>query len=150
MFAGTKDGVSYGFYLEADGLLDDYVELSSEEHMALMDGQATGKQIVFHPGEKPTLEDPPPPTEAEKAGMEIQELKSFLSETDYVAAKIAEGEATADEYADVLSKRRTARVRINELEAVIAAAEQSGSGQSESAAATEDGSTESAGSESAE
>lgn len=39
MFAGTKDGNHYGFYLEADGLRDDYVELTSDEHMAVMDAE---------------------------------------------------------------------------------------------------------------
>ena len=39
MFAGTKDGKSYGFYLDKDGLKD-YVELTEAEHMALLEGQA--------------------------------------------------------------------------------------------------------------
>lgn len=118
IYAGTKDGKSYGFYLEKDGLLDDYVELTNEEHMALMDGQAEGKCIVFHPGEKPTLEDPLPPTEAEKAQQRIEELKTYLAETDYVAIKISEGAASTDEYADVLEKRQAARAEINELESI--------------------------------
>lgn len=48
---------------------------------------------------------------------EIAELKQKLRDTDYVAAKIAEGSATAKEYADVLKKRQAWRDRINELEA---------------------------------
>ena len=111
IYAGTKDGKSYGFYLEKDGLLDDYVELTNEEHMALMDGQAEGKCIVFHSGEKPTLEAPPPPTEAEKAQQRIEELKTYLAETDYVAIKISEGAASTDGYADVLEKRQAARAK---------------------------------------
>lgn len=46
----------------------------------------------------------------------IMELKQFLSSTDYVAIKIAEGEATKEEYSDVLADRKEARKRINELE----------------------------------
>lgn len=46
----------------------------------------------------------------------IQELKLNLYNTDYVVIKIAEGEATADEYSDVLSKRKAWRVEINQLE----------------------------------
>ena len=66
IFAGTKDGKTYGFYLENEGLKS-YVELTDDEHMALMDGQAEGKEIVFHDGAKPTLQDPPPPSDADLA-----------------------------------------------------------------------------------
>lgn len=59
VFAGSKDGESYGFYLpdtvvdEAGNIsLTDYVVLTGDEHMALMDGQGNGKRIVFHKGGK--------------------------------------------------------------------------------------------------
>ncbi len=47
---------------------------------------------------------------------EITQLKDNLAETDYVAIKIAEGAATADDYADVLAQRQEWRDRINALE----------------------------------
>ena len=47
---------------------------------------------------------------------EITQLKENLAETDYVAIKIAEGAATADDYADVLAQRQEWRDRINALE----------------------------------
>ena len=50
------------------------------------------------------------------AKMEISEFKCKLAATDYVAAKIAEGAATAEEYKDVIAKRQQWRRRINELE----------------------------------
>lgn len=63
----------------------------------------------------------PEPTQDEKdldsAKQEEQELQSFLSSTDYVAAKLAEGVATKEEYADVLQQRAEARDRINVLRA---------------------------------
>ena len=99
----------------------DSISMTSEEHMALMDGQAEGKVITFHDDKKPTLEDPPPPTEEEIARLKIRELKNYLSETDYVAAKIAEGAATAEEYSEVLEKRRETRSEINKFEEVIQA-----------------------------
>ena len=46
----------------------------------------------------------------------VNELKQFLFETDYISIKIAEGEATKEEYADILQQRREARNKINELE----------------------------------
>ena len=61
----------------------------------------------------------PEPTAEEKAfaeaQAEYQQLLQKLSETDYVAAKLAEGVATKDEYAEVLANRQTWRTRIDEL-----------------------------------
>lgn len=63
----------------------------------------------------------PEPTKDEKdleaAKQEEQELQSFLNSTDYVAAKLAEGVATKEEYADILQQRAEARDRINVLRA---------------------------------
>lgn len=57
----------------------------------------------------------PQPTQDELDRREINELKDYLSNTDYVVIKIAEGVATAEDYAEVLVKRAEARARINEL-----------------------------------
>ena len=54
--------------------------------------------------------------EKHKDMTEITELKQKLKDTDYVAVKIAEGEATKEEYADILEQRKQWRERINELE----------------------------------
>lgn len=54
-------------------------------------------------------------TREEWAEGRIAELKSLLSKTDYVAAKIAEGVATREEYESVLSQRQRWRDEINEL-----------------------------------
>ena len=53
------------------------------------------------------------------AAVEISDLKEKLAETDYISAKIAEGAATREEYADKLSERAAWRARINELEQQI-------------------------------
>ena len=50
------------------------------------------------------------------AAIEISDLKEKLAETDYISAKIAEGAATKEEYADKLVERAGWRTRINELE----------------------------------
>lgn len=50
---------------------------------------------------------------------QIAQLKSQLQQTDYVAAKLAEGVATKDEYAEVLANRAAWRTQINELEAEV-------------------------------
>lgn len=78
IFAGTKDGKDYGFYLEKDGLKD-VVELTDEDHMALMDAQAEGKVIVFHKGAKPTLQDPPPPSDDDLAKEARQKRDALIA-----------------------------------------------------------------------
>lgn len=52
------------------------------------------------------------------AAQRISELRAKLSATDYIAAKIAEGAATREEYADRISERQGWRDEINELESL--------------------------------
>ena len=52
------------------------------------------------------------------AAQRISELRAKLFATDYIAAKIAEGAATREEYADKLSERQSWRNEINELESL--------------------------------
>ena len=63
-----------------------------------------------------TAEEKAPELERLAAAQEISELKAKLTETDYIAAKIAEGAATREEYAEELAERAAWRARINELE----------------------------------
>ena len=51
---------------------------------------------------------------------EIEECKQKLAQTDYITIKIAEGAATREEYADIISERATIRERIGELEKLAA------------------------------
>lgn len=57
-----------------------------------------------------------PYTAAERAKMRIEVLKAQLAETDYAVIKIAEGAATAADYADLIAQRQTWRAEINDLE----------------------------------
>ena len=60
----------------------------------------------------------PPIADYEKG--EAEYYHSFLAQSDYVAAKIAEsaylGEKPEEDFSDVLNARKYARKRINELE----------------------------------
>lgn len=56
---------------------------------------------------------------AQERNKKILELKSKLFGTDYVVIKIAEGSATADEYADVIEQRRSWRAEINILQSMV-------------------------------
>ena len=48
--------------------------------------------------------------------IEMDNLRSQLSATDYVVIKIAEGVATAEEYADTIAERAKWRERINAIQ----------------------------------
>ena len=63
-----------------------------------------------------TAEEKAPELEHIITAQEIADLKAKLSATDYIAAKIAEGAATQEEYAEKLAERAAWRARINELE----------------------------------
>lgn len=54
-----------GFYAEAihgDSIPDDAVEITADEHQALLEGQSQGKLIQADASGHPVLVDPPPPT----------------------------------------------------------------------------------------
>ena len=51
--------------------------------------------------------------------IQIMELKIKLKETDYKAIKYAEGELSAEEYAETKAQRRAWREEINKLEEEI-------------------------------
>lgn len=65
-----------------------------------------------------TAEEKAPELECIAATQEISELKAKLTVTDYIAAKIAEGAATREEYSEKLAEREAWRARINELESI--------------------------------
>ena len=65
-----------------------------------------------------TAEEKAPEFERIAAAQEIAELKAKLAATDYISAKIAEGAATREEYAEELAERAAWRARINELESI--------------------------------
>lgn len=60
-----------------------------------------------------------PYNEGELAYNEIFLLQQQLADTDYMVIKIAEGAATAEEYAEEIVERRAKRARINELQEFI-------------------------------
>lgn len=65
-----------------------------------------------------TEEDKAPEVVRINARAEISSLKKKLADTDYIAAKIAEGAATREEYEEQIAQRAIWRERINELETI--------------------------------
>ena len=55
----------------------------------------------------------------QRAAEQIARLKRQLADTDYTVIKIAEGAATPEEYAEVITQRQAWRAEINELEGAL-------------------------------
>ena len=96
-------------------LLQDLVKKDSEHFKVIRGSKEEGlywsvEAIPEKSAEEKTLEE---------KNAQISQLKSQLQQTDYVAAKLAEGVATKEEYADVLADRASWRAQINELQAEV-------------------------------
>lgn len=81
------------------------MELTDEEYNAC-DCTAYIKNGLIVLGKNPIVE----------LKKEIQTYRTYLEETDYIDNKIIEGDATREDYADVITKRKEYRKLINDLE----------------------------------
>lgn len=65
MFYSESTGGFYDSAIHGDNIPADVVEITVEEHQALIEGQSQGKRIVADGNGFPMLADPPAPTAAE-------------------------------------------------------------------------------------
>ena len=71
-----------GFYdpkIHGSSIPADAVEITIEEHAALLDGQRQGKRITADADGRPRLQDPPPPTTEQLVVSEIIALESEIT-----------------------------------------------------------------------
>ena len=62
MFYSASNNGFYTTEIHSDNIPADAVEITVEEHQALLEGQSQGKLIVADESGRPILQDPPPPT----------------------------------------------------------------------------------------
>ena len=62
MFYSKTTGGFYTREIHGDNIAADAVEITVEEHQALIEGQSLGKRIVADENGRPILQDPPPPS----------------------------------------------------------------------------------------
>ena len=62
MFYAQSTGGFYDTAIHGDNIPADAVEITKEQHAALLEGQSQGKVISADKNGKPSLKDPPPPT----------------------------------------------------------------------------------------
>lgn len=108
-----------------DGVEVDNPEFLSLEKYTLAEiltiienANASGK-IIQSSGNTFVLVDKPEPTVEETTKQRIAELKTYLDKTDYQTIKFAEGELSAEDYADMKVQRAEWRAEINQLEEKI-------------------------------
>lgn len=72
-----------GFYnIEINDFIpDDAIEIDDADHAALLDGQSAGKKIIPGIDGIPTLQDPPPPTEAHLITSIVSSVQSHMDQT---------------------------------------------------------------------
>jgi hypothetical protein len=61
MFYAKSTGGFYDTAIHGDNIPADAVEITTEEHQAMLEGQSMGKRIVADENGYPILQDPPPP-----------------------------------------------------------------------------------------
>ena len=105
------------FYIRTDGN-DKVTRITNIENKDLIEIEDnglvfSGQPLVYKNGKLAIDEDEIKHLEDTT---EICDLQQKLADTDYVVIKIAEGVATAEDYADILKDRAEWRKKINELE----------------------------------
>lgn len=96
-----------------DELLNDYIEAKGFVHLEARNGVVSLVRINRNAYDAYISSIPEPQADPQAR---IDELKRNLTDTDYVACKIAEGAATREEYADMIAQRQAWRDEINRLE----------------------------------
>lgn len=116
------------FYDEIEDKDLPFIELTFEEWEEKLSSLSYGYKKVYLNGEIQEVLDEKVINTIEYKNIqkewEIKKLKRYLSDTDYVITKLNEAKIEDEElfnslkteYSDILTKRKEARVRINELE----------------------------------
>lgn len=91
-----------GFYdreIHGDNIPSDVVEIISDEHVALLIGQSSGKSIIADENGYPVLADPPSltPTQLIKQ-ISTQRQAAYVAEADPLFFKAQRNEATMDDW----------------------------------------------------
>lgn len=113
MFYSAQTGGFYSRAIHGDNIPADAVEISSEIHAALINGQSQGQIIMADDQGHPVLSAPLAPTPEYLEAARKAEALQYLNSTDWYFARKAE--TGQDVPADVLQKREDARALMNEV-----------------------------------
>lgn len=113
MFYSTKNGGFYAREIHGDNIPADAVEITIEEHQALLEGQSQGKRIVADANGYPVLADPPAPTAAEVQAQKNAEARAYLASTDWYVVRLQETGTPIP--SDISAARQAARDSVVEV-----------------------------------
>ena len=83
MFYSKQTGGFYDTAIHGNNIPADAVEITAEQHAALIEGQSQGKLIQADAKGKPVLADPPAPTDEELASAVRSKRDAMLSACDW-------------------------------------------------------------------
>lgn len=99
MFYSKATGGFYSRKIHGDNMPADVVEITAEQHVALLDGQSSGKQISADADGRPVLISPPPPAPLTSEQIEALRLRAYadpLSGSDRYFAEAARMQAVGE------------------------------------------------------
>lgn len=105
----------YAYSIHAGSIPSDAVEITPEQHAALLQGQSEGKIITADENGFPILVDPPAPTTEQLASQARAERDARLSDTNWLVERHREEQETgattltAQEYTELLAYRQALR-----------------------------------------
>ena len=76
MFYSKSTNGFYSREIHGDAIPSDAVEITADEHSALLEGQSQGKRIVADENGYPVLQDPPPLTLDEAKAAKLTEINA--------------------------------------------------------------------------
>lgn len=97
----------YDFAIHGDKIPGDAVEITHEEHAALLNGQSQGKLIQADAKGKPVLADPPAPTDDELAAAIRAERNAKIATCDWTV--LADAPLTTTEKTNWKAYRQSLR-----------------------------------------
>lgn len=105
MFAAKTTRGFYDAAIHGENMPEDVVEITVEEHAALLDGQSNGKVIDFDEAGYPFLTEPAAPTaEALAAAVTKKREAAYRAESDPLFFKYQRGEVTEQVWLDKVTE----------------------------------------------
>ena len=114
MFASKTTRGFYYAAIHGDNMPADVVEITAEEHAALLDGQSQGKLIDFDEAGRPFLADPIPPSAEQIQAQVNAEARAYLLQTDWYVIRLQETGGSIPD--NILHSRAEARSRVVDIE----------------------------------
>ena len=82
MFASKTTRGFYDAAVHGENMPADVVEITNEEHSALLEGQSQGKLIDFDEAGYPFLDEPPPPAPDTLEQVQAKRQAAYVAESD--------------------------------------------------------------------